>query len=173
MRPLLSESPALPRRRRPLAGWHVLAGMVAFFTTVVSVNGAMIYSAISTYSGVVATEPYRKGLHYNDRVRADEIQQRMGWAHRLTVERDGRVELAITDADGLPVRDLDVRLVIGRPTTNRQDVVVALATAPSGHYVARIGTLAPGLWIAAIEAQMSQVGPEPVYRARRRIWMAP
>jgi nitrogen fixation protein FixH len=166
-------SESLPRPHRQLAGWHVLAGMVAFFGTVVCVNGAMIYSAISTYSGVVATEPYRKGLHYNDRVRADEIQQRMGWAYRLTIERDGQVEVAISATDAFPVRGLDVRLAIGRPTTNRHDVVVTLAPSPSGHYGARIDTLRPGLWIATIEARMSHAGSKPVFRARRRIWMAP
>ena len=30
------------------------------------VNGAMIYEAISTHTGLVANEPYRKGLAYND-----------------------------------------------------------------------------------------------------------
>ena len=170
--PTSARSPQ-PYSRRHLAGWHVLTGMVAFFAVVVSVNGAMIYSAISTHSGVVATEPYRKGLHYNDRVRADETQQRMGWGDNLTIEGNGQIELAITNADGVPVRALNVRLVIGRPTTNRHDVIVELVSSPTGHYAARIKTLPPGHWIAAVEARTSRADPEPVYRARRRIWIAP
>lgn len=173
---MLAPSSARPPHlypRRHLAGWHVLACMVAFFAVVVLVNGAMIYSAISTHSGVVSAEPYRKGLHYNDRVRADENQQRMGWADNLTIERNGQIELTLSNADGVPVRGMDVRLVIGRPTTNRHDVSVELVSAPAGHYEARINALPPGLWIAALEVRESHADPEPVYRARRRIWIAP
>ncbi|MFM9847952.1 MAG: FixH family protein [Hyphomicrobiaceae bacterium] len=162
-----------PYPRRQMVGWHVLMCMVAFFAVVISVNGAMIYSAISTYSGVVSTEPYRKGLHYNDRVQADENQQRIGWKDYLTIERDGQVQLAITNADGVPVRGLDVRLVIGRPTTNRHDVHVALVSTPAGQYAARTEILSPGHWIASVEVRPSEADPEPVYRARRRIWIAP
>ena len=173
---MLAPSPARsppPYPRRHLAGWHVLACMVAFFAVVVLVNGEMIYSAISTYSGVISAEPYRKGLHYNDRVRADENQQRMGWGDNLTIARNGQIELIITNADGVPVRGIDVRLVIGRPTTNRHDVIVELVSAPSGHYEARINALPAGHWIGAVEARVSRADPEPVYRARRRIWIAP
>ncbi len=171
-------TPSPPRHPQPIphrqmAGWHVLACMVAFFAVVISVNGAMIYSALLTYSGVVSTEPYRKGLHYNDRVRADEIQQRIGWKDNLTIERNGQVQLAIINADGAPVNGLDVRLVIGRPTTNRHDVVIALASTPAGQYAARTKALSQGHWIASVEARTSQADREPVYRARRRIWIAP
>ena len=70
-----------------------------------AVNGAMIYSALSTYSGVVATEPYRKGLHYNERILADERQRAAATGRdTLTIERDGRVELLTHDADGHPIR---------------------------------------------------------------------
>ena len=54
---------ALPAARiSGLRGHHVLAGFLAFFGVVLAVNGAMIYSAISTHTGLVAIEPYRKGL---------------------------------------------------------------------------------------------------------------
>ena len=51
---------------------------LGFFGVVFVVNGAMIYSAVSTHSGLVANEPYRKGLHYNERIDADERQA--AWA---------------------------------------------------------------------------------------------
>ena len=40
----------------------MLWAFLAFFGTVFAVNGAMIYAAVSTYTGLVANEPYRKGL---------------------------------------------------------------------------------------------------------------
>ena len=57
----------------------MLGVFLGFFATVFVVNGAMIYSAVSTHSGLVANEPYRKGLHYNERIAADERQARLGW----------------------------------------------------------------------------------------------
>ena len=62
-----------------LTGRHVLAAMLVFFAVVFAVNAAMIYAALSTYSGVVADEPYRKGLHYNERIVADERQRQRNW----------------------------------------------------------------------------------------------
>jgi nitrogen fixation protein FixH len=63
--------PGAPRQQG-LRGGHVLGAFLGFFATVFVVNGALIYSAISTYSGLVANEPYRKGLQYNERIAADE-----------------------------------------------------------------------------------------------------
>ena len=69
-------------RQQGLRGRHVLWAFLGFFATVFVVNGAMIYSAVSTHSGLVANEPYRKGLHYNERIAADERQARLGWTER-------------------------------------------------------------------------------------------
>ena len=66
--------PTAPRQQQGLRGRHVLWVFLGFFATVFVVNGAMIYSAVSTYSGLVANEPYRKGLHYNERIAAAERQ---------------------------------------------------------------------------------------------------
>ena len=56
----------------------------------------MIYSALSTHTGLVANEPYRKGLHYNERIEADERQARLGWSDSIEIGRDGRVTLLVT-----------------------------------------------------------------------------
>ena len=74
--------------------------VLAFFASIFTVNGVMIYSALSTYTGLVANEPYRKGLHYNERIAADARQIRLGWTDTLDVGRDGRVVLALADSGG-------------------------------------------------------------------------
>jgi nitrogen fixation protein FixH len=165
---------ATTRERKPgLKGWHVLSALTLFFAAVFAVNAAMIYSAVSTYSGVVATEPFRKGLHYNDRILANERQLQLHWFDTLTIDREGRVELSITNADGRVIRGLNVGAIIGRPSTNREDVQLVLAADAAGHYQARMTPLAPGSWIVSIEARTSAEAVEPIFRARRRIWMAP
>ena len=87
----------LPRRRRQqgVGGRHVLMVVLGFFGVVFVVNGVMIYSALSTHTGLVANEPYRKGLHYNERIEADERQARLGWSDSIEIGRDGRVTLLV------------------------------------------------------------------------------
>lgn len=156
-----------------LKGRHVLAAVVSFFAAVLAVNAAMIYAALSTYSGVTAAEPYRKGLNYNERVFASERQAQLNWKDALKIDPDGQVTLAITGSDGRPIRNLSVELSIGRPTTNHQDLNFSLVAQDAGGYGARIGPLPPGAWIAGVEARATEGDSEPIFRSRRRLWMAP
>ena len=165
---------AMARQRGTgLTGWHVLLVFMVFFAAVFAVNATMIYSAVSTHSGVVATEPFRKGLHYNDRILANERQLQLHWLDMLTIDREGRVQLSIANADGHAITGLSVATIIGRPSTNREDIKLDLAADAAGRYQARMTPLAPGSWIVSIEARTSAEAAEPVFRARRRIWLAP
>ena len=84
--------PAARRKAHGLQGHHVLVVFLAFFAAVFVANGAMIYQALSTHTGLVANEPYRKGLHYNERIAADARQSAAGLGETLEVTRDGRVQ---------------------------------------------------------------------------------
>jgi nitrogen fixation protein FixH len=159
------------RRQHGLQGRHVLALFLAFFVLVFLVNGAMIYSAVSTHTGLVAREPYRKGLHYNERIAADERQARLGWTDTVALSRDGRVVVALADADGRPVAGLRAEVLIGRPSTDRQDTRLALREVEPGRYEARTEPLAAGSWLLALEVRTDRAAADPVYRARRRLWL--
>jgi len=168
----MSPTILIPRRPQGVQGRHVLGVFLAFFGTVFAVNGAMIYSAVSTHTGLVANEPYRKGLAYNERIGADERQARLGWTETLEVGRDGHVTLALAERDGRAVRGLKVEGVLGRPATNRYDAKLALTETAPGRYEARAAAVAEGSWLIALEAR-AQVGAEPIYRTRRRVWLKP
>ena len=160
-----------PRRLAAgLRGHHVAALFFTFFGIVFVVNGAMIYSAISTHTGLVANEPYRKGLHYNDRIAADDRQRRLGWTVSLEVRIDGRIRLQISDSAGAPVRGLKVGAVLGRPSTSRHDVALTLIEREPGTYAATTQRLTEGSWLFLFDA-MSDSSAEPVFRARRRLWL--
>ena len=163
--------PTAPRQPG-MQGRHVLWLFLGFFATVFIVNGAMIYSAVSTYSGLVANEPYRKGLHYNERIAADERQTRLGWSDALEVGRDGHVRVALTETDGRPVRGMKIAGVLGRPSTNRHDIAVALTETAPGQYEAQAGALAEGNWLLTVEARAHE-SADPLYRIRRRLWLKP
>ncbi len=165
--------PTAPRKAQGLQGRHVLAAFLAFFAAVFVANGAMIYQALSTHTGLVANEPYRKGLHYNERIAADDRQSRLGWVEALEVTRDGLVRLEVTQAEGRPVGGLRIVGVVGRPSTNRHDVKLNFTETTAGRYEAQVAPLAEGNWIVALEAFADVRDSEPVYRLRRRLWLKP
>lgn len=161
------------RQRQGLQGRHVAGIFLAFFAAIFLMNGAMIYSAISTYSGIVSNEPYRKGLHYNDRIIADERQARLGWTDTITVSRGGYVVVTLAGHDGQPIGGARLKAQIGRPTTNRHDIKLDLSESAPGRYEAQAGVLDVGTWTIAIEARTAKEDVEPMYRTRRRLWLKP
>ena len=161
------------RREQGLRGRHVLCVFLVFFAAVFLVNGVMIYSALSTHTGLVANEPYRKGLHYNERIAASERQSRLGWTDKLDVSRNGRVTITLTDSAGRPVVGLKIDAVLGRPSTNRHDIKLTLREAAPGRYEARAAPLGEGNWLVALEGRTNAGAEDPVYRTRRRLWLKP
>jgi nitrogen fixation protein FixH len=165
----------LPTRRREhgLRGRHVLMAVLGFFAAVFTANGVMIYSALSTYSGLVANEPYRKGLAYNERIAADERQARLGWTDTVEIGRDGRIALLVSSGDGRPVSGLKIEAVLGRPSTNRHDIKLTFGEAAPGRYEAQTAPLGEGSWLIAAEARVDARAEDPIYRSRRRVWLTP
>ena len=127
------------KRSEGLTGRHVLIGVLAFFGTVFLANGIFLYSALSTYTGVVSDEPYRKGLHYNKRIAAAERQESLGWSADARLAPDEGLSLVLRDRNGRPVSGLFVSGVLGRPSTNQHDRNVTLTEVEPGRYVAPIG----------------------------------
>jgi nitrogen fixation protein FixH len=163
---------SVPRQQRGLRGIHVLWALLGFFAAVFLVNGAMIYSAVTTHSGLVANEPYRKGLHYNERIAASERQAHLGWSDTLQIGRDGQVRMLLSDPDGRPVRGMQVAGVLGRPSTNRYDVVLQFVEGAPGQYEAHTAPLAEGNWLVSLDVR-AQDAEDPIYRTRRHIWLKP
>jgi len=159
------------RRERGLQGRHVLIGVLAFFAIVFLANGAMMYEAISTHSGLVAREPYRKGLYYNERIAADERQARLGWKNVVELSRDGRVVVALVDEEGRPVAGMKLAVLIGRPSTDRRDVRLTLSETEPGRYEGKTTPLDAGNWLFALEVRADARADQPLYRARRRLWL--
>lgn len=161
-----------PERAGGLTGRHVLIAVLAFFGTVFLANGIFLYSALSTYTGIVAQEPYRKGLQYNERIAAAERQEQLGWHADATLDPEQGLSLVLRDRNGGPVSGLFVSGVLGRPSTNQHDRNVALTEVEPGRYVARIDELTTGAWLVDLQAVWIGNGDkEPVYRLRTREWV--
>lgn len=156
-----------------LKGRHVLYSLIAFFGVVFAVNGVFLYSALKTNTGVVANEPYRKGLAYNERIAADERQKALGWQDEASFTGDGRVSVVMKGADGQPVSGLVMEATLGRPSTTAGEHKLRLAEIAPGSYAATVAGAAPGTWLFALEARRADNAEEPIYRARRRLWLKP
>jgi nitrogen fixation protein FixH len=154
-----------------LRGGHVALIFFSFFAVIFVVNGAMMYSAITTYTGIVSNEPYRKGLHYNERIAEDERQAKLGWSDDVTIARDGRIVVALAADQTGPVTGMKVAAQIGRPSTNRFDSRLDLSETGPGRYEAQTGALDAGAWIVALEVRTDGNAADPVYRMRRRLWL--
>lgn len=162
--------------RGTIQGWHVLAGMIAFFGVIFAVNGVFLVSALNTHTGIVSQQPYRKGLDYNQRIAADARQQQRGWVDQVALDRaQGVARLVLADKDGQPVTGLAVRGFLGRPSTQQHDTRLTFEeTATPGTYTARVGQRAPGNWLLQLEAREAGAQENDVaYRLRKRLWLKP
>jgi len=156
-----------------LKGRHVLMVFLGFFLVVFAVNGVFLYSAISTYTGIVAAEPYRKGLNYNDRIAADEAQKAQGWQEALEVTRNGQMTLRLTSRLGAPVEGLRVTGTLGRPSTAQHDVKLVLDEVQPGTYATKVMPPDAGSWVVALEARPVASPNEIAYQLRKRLWLKP
>lgn len=161
-----------PAQTGGLSGQHVLGMMVGFFAVLFAVNGYFLFAALSTHTGVVAIEPYRIGLAYNDRIAADERQTARGWQDRLEVTTSGLITVIVRDQSGATVSGLKMTTTIARPSTAQFDHKAELREQLDGQYTAQISRLDAGNWIATVEAREVASG-EPVFRSRRRVWLKP
>lgn len=164
---------------KELTGRSVLMMFVGFFAVVFVANGIFLYTALSTRSGMVANEPYRKGLKYNERIAADQRQSELGWTSDIALSGDDKtgvpkvLAVSLTTSTGVPVTGMAVSGKVGRPATDRDDRDIQFAETAPGRYETAFPENAPGAYIADILIAENQDGGEAsiVYRARRRLWL--
>ena len=148
---------------KPLTGRKVLAIMVGAFGVIIAANLAMLVAATGTFPGLVVKNSYVASQGWDARTAAQEA---LGWTATVG-HADGRLAVAITGADGRPVRGLDVTAVVGRPASGREDVTLMLAEGREG-YAAPMA-LGPGLWRVAVTAGR---GTEARFEAEAEIRVA-
>ncbi len=132
--------------RGELTGRRVLALVVAFFAVIIGVNLILAQRAIGTFPGVEAPNTFVASQEFDIR---REAQEKLGWTV-APIHEAGFVKLAITDAAGQPVEVASLHVLIGRPTSTRDDVTPDF-TFVGGVYEAPV-KLAPGQWMLKLEA---------------------
>lgn len=161
-----------------LSGWHVLSAMLGFFAVIIVADATMIYKAVSTFGGVDNANAYRDGLAYNARIASEARQSAQGWRDKVAMLADpARLKVSLATASGHAPDAVKVEATLGRPATNSADAVLQLAEVQPGQFEAPVGRdLAPGTWIVTVRvlpADATTAEGEPLYRNRRRLWVAP
>lgn len=132
-----------------LRGWHVLAGMLAFFGAVIAVNIYFAVAAISTFPGEDVTHPYIQGLEYNRTIAERRAQLALGWHAAAGLQADeGGAALVIDlhQRNGAPLNGVVVEGALRWPADSHRDRALTFRQEGPGHYVARLGALGEGDW---------------------------
>ena len=125
---------------RKLTGWHVLAIFTAAFGVIIGVNLTLAFNAVATFPGLETGNSYVASQSFDAR---RDAQQALGWTVTATAD-DGRVVLAIEDAEGRPVQVADLHAVLGRATHVKDDI--ALDFSFNGRAYVADAEIAPGNW---------------------------
>ena len=155
-----------------LKGRHVLMALIAFFGIMLIANGIFVYFAVATFSGGDTSNAYRKGLNYNDTLAAAELQSARGWQTQLGYDDTaGRLLLSVRDKGAALVTGLRVDAALSRPATDKEDRAVGLTEVEQGVYAADV-RLDPGLWVVTLASGEGSGAGEPIYRLKRRLFIA-
>lgn len=134
-------------RRSRWIPWLFVGG----FGVVLLANGIMITVAVGTFSGLTTSEPYTKGLRFNEQLRQVEAQERLGWhvhsRFRPTRARAGDLELQVTDRTGTGIAGARIMATFARPLERKHDFTVALEALGGGRYGVNTALPLSGLWV--------------------------
>ncbi len=133
---------------RELTGRHVLAITVSAFAVIIGVNLVLAYKAVSTFPGLEVANSYVASQDFD----ADRAaQQALGWVLAPSFDAaKGELQLAFSDAQGLPVLLQSLDVLVGR-TTEAEDDSRPNFAREAGVYVAK-ARLAPGKWMMHVDA---------------------
>jgi nitrogen fixation protein FixH len=155
-----------------IEGRHVLLGLIAFFGVMFLANAIFVYFAVATFSGGDTSDPYRKGLHYNDTLKAAQLQEERGWQTEVAYDgKTRRLTLSFLDQATAPVSGLQIVATLSRPATDKEDRRIVLKEASQGVYDATVD-IPPGLWVISIASRKKGESRADAYRLKRRLFVA-
>lgn len=123
--------------------WVFVGGMLV----VVAVNMVLVYSALTTFTGVTTGQAYDRGRTYNQVLAEAARQDALGWTARVTLD-GGTLEVAVADREGLPVRGR-LEGVLLRPLEGTELALEFFAAGP-GRFRATAAPPARGQWEARL-----------------------
>ncbi|MEM9439637.1 MAG: FixH family protein [Pseudomonadota bacterium] len=131
---------------------------VGLFGVVLIANGTMIAVALSTFTGMETTSPYKKGIDYNKRLAAAAQQESLGWTAFLDAQSDQaastNVIFELHDQKGNPIAGADVQARLDRPLQQGFDQLITFKELGSGRYAASVALPLKGQWKIQLKADV-------------------
>lgn len=153
-----------------VTGRKVLAIVLTFFGIIIAVNATMSVLAVETLPGTEVDNPYNAGLAYQNEIEAAQRQDDRHWQVSGAAKRDAagnvNVNIVARDAQGVPVKGLQVNVQLQRPVDKRFDREAALVEQAPGTYTVGFADVAAGQWDLVIEADREGAA---MFRSRSRI----
>ncbi|MEL6436094.1 MAG: FixH family protein [Pseudomonadota bacterium] len=134
---------------RKFTGYHMIAVMVLFFGTIITVNMIMAYNATQSWTGLVVKNSYVASQQFNEVTAEKEAQLALGWKAIPTYER-GELQIALTDKDKEALTNAIIVAKVGRPAFESEDHMLQMAELENGTYGAATD-LGPGVWDADVK----------------------
>lgn len=161
-----SPAPSVDRGsgRGGLIPWIFVGGMLL----VILVNGALVYYAVSSFTGLATNDAYDKGLAFNHTVAAVDAQAARGWQVEVSTRvAGGRLDLAadFRDRAGTPLDGMTVEGYLVRPTSAGHDRAIRLAALGDGRYGAETALPLPGEWLLTVAARRG----DETWQSTRRV----
>lgn len=129
-----------------LTGRRVLTLTVGAFAVVIGVNMTLAFYAISTFPGLEVKNSYIASQTF-DADRAAQLA--LGWT-MVSAYGAGQLRLTFRDTTGLPAPVHDLKVLVGRATVSREDLLPTF-TDVGGVFVAPV-KLRAGKWMLQIQA---------------------
>lgn len=121
-----------------------------FFAVIFAANGAMVYYALESWTGLEDRNYYVKGVEYNKTLAALNAQEERGWQSDLKYDETapGVVHMSfdLKDRSGNPITKARVKVNFIRPTHYGQDRELDLVETMPGRYEGTIDLHLFGIW---------------------------
>jgi nitrogen fixation protein FixH len=133
---------------------------IAAFLVVIAVNGALIFFAEDTFSGLETDNAYERGLEYNQALAGEAAQERLGWHAEAAISEGADAQrtlhVRLTDRDNKALEGLALEAYLVRPSNAGMDLTMALQSAGNGAYAAAFTLPAPGQWELRLVARRDE-----------------
>jgi len=127
-----------------VTGRHVLWALLGAFGVILIANGAFVFFAATTFPGNEVDDSYRRGLDYNETLRADRGQRADGWSATIVGTEHG-VEVNLENPSKGSGAGLVLAGEIRRPGRPDLDRTLGFEEIAVGRYQSDI-ELEPGRW---------------------------
>lgn len=124
---------------------------IGLVVAVLVVNSIFIYCAITTNPGLVASDYYDRGQHY-EKTLSSRLAKAPGWLLRADLPEDVKATEAATvlvtlvDQTGQPVTPEQVTFFAYRPSDQTSDFAAPMAVVGPGRYSVRVTFPLFGAW---------------------------